>query len=67
VLDWDTLVEHPQFGLLQVVQTVERGSGSTYETTVCPIRVDGHKLTASLGSCALGEHNAQIDGEFDLR
>jgi CoA:oxalate CoA-transferase len=66
VLDWDTLVEHPQFRQLDVVQTVERGSGTTYQTTVCPIRIDGRKLKATMGSCALGEHNAQIDREFDL-
>ena len=66
MLDWDTLVEHPQFRLLEVIQTVERASGTTYETTVCPITIDGRKLPSAMGSCALGEHNAQIDRVFDL-
>ena len=66
VLDWDTLVRHPQFEALGIVQTVERGSGATYRTTTCPIRVDGQKLTSPLGSNALGEHNARIDEDFGL-
>jgi len=67
VLDWDTLTAHPQFELLEIVQTVESGSGTTYETTVCPIRIDGRKLLAPLGSNGLGEHNDRIDREYDLR
>ncbi len=67
VLDWDALVAHPQFEALGIVQTVERGSGTCYRTTVCPIRVDGQKLTSRLGSNELGEHNARIDEEYALR
>ena len=67
VLDWDTLVQHPQSAALDIVQTVERGSGTTYRTTTCPIRVDGRKLTSRPGSPGLGEHNALVDEEFGLR
>jgi CoA:oxalate CoA-transferase len=67
VLDWDALTRHPQFELLEVVQEVETGAGTTYRTTVCPIRIDGHKLTSRQGSNALGEHNAQIDEAYGLR
>ena len=67
VLDWDRLMRQPQFELLDCVQEVETGAGATYRTTVCPIRIDGRKLTSRLGSNALGEHNARIDEEYDLR
>ena len=67
VLDWDALTAHPQFQLLEIVQTVETGSGTTYETTACPIRIDGRKLTSTVGSNALGEHNERIDEAFGLR
>ena len=67
VLDWDTLVQHPQSAALDIVQTVERGSGTTYRTTTCPIRVDGRKLTSRPGSPGLGEHNALVDEEYGLR
>jgi CoA:oxalate CoA-transferase len=53
VLDWGALVAHAQFRLLHSVQTDERGSGTTFRTTVCPIRVDGHELPSRLGSAAL--------------
>jgi crotonobetainyl-CoA:carnitine CoA-transferase CaiB-like acyl-CoA transferase len=66
VLDWSTLAAHPQFGPLDVTQVVERGSGTRYVTTKCPIRIDGHKPASPRGSCALGEHNARIDREFGL-
>jgi len=46
---------------------VEMGSGTTYRTTVCPIRVDGRKLPARRGSNALGEHNQRIDEDYRLR
>lgn len=67
ILDWDALTQHPQFQQLGIVQEVERGGGTSYRTTACPIRVDGVKLTSRLGSNALGEHNARIDEEYDLR
>ncbi len=67
VLDWDALTQDPQFETLDILQEVEMGSGTTYRTTVCPIRVDGRKLFSRLGSNALGEHDARIDEEYDLR
>jgi CoA:oxalate CoA-transferase len=67
VLDWDAITRHPQFELLEVLQEVETGSGATYRTTVCPIRIDGRKPTSRRGSNALGEHNARIDEEYGLR
>jgi crotonobetainyl-CoA:carnitine CoA-transferase CaiB-like acyl-CoA transferase len=67
VLDWEALVAHPAFQQLGVLQTVERGTGTSYATTVCPIRVDGHKPRSSLGSNRLGEHDGAIDRELGLR
>ena len=52
VLDWNRLMQHPQFELLDCVQEVETGAGTTYRTTVCPIRIDGRKPTSRLGSNA---------------
>lgn len=64
VLDWPALMGEPAFQVLDMVQTVERGTGSRYETTVCPIRFDGRQLRSPLGSCGIGEHTALIDAEL---
>jgi len=66
-LDWLTLMDERAFQVLDMVQTVERGTGSRYETTVCPIRIDGRQLRSPVGSCGIGEHNALIDGELIAR
>ncbi|MEM7807628.1 MAG: CoA transferase, partial [Planctomycetota bacterium] len=60
VLDWNELLEHDAFKVLDMLQTVERGSGRTYETTACPIRLDGQRLKSPRGSCNIGEHDAVV-------
>lgn len=66
VLDWRRLLEHGGFRQLGMIQTVSRGSGLTYRTTRCPIRIDGERLYAAKGSPAVGEHTASLIGEFHL-
>ena len=64
VLSWDRLFEHEGFKVLDMIQEVTMGDGFTYETTRCPIRIDGELLTAPLGSPALGEHTKAIIHEL---
>lgn len=66
VLDWRRLLEHEGFRLLGMLQTVSRGSGVSYRTTRCPIRIDGERLYAPKGSPAVGEHTASLIEEFHL-
>lgn len=67
VFTWDRLVQHDGFKVLDMLQTVTRGhTGTGYETTRCPITLDGQRLKNPLGSCAIGEHNARIDAEYGL-
>ena len=66
MLTWSQLLEHDGFKVLRMTQRVTRAGGATYETTRCPIRVDGQILAADLGSPMVGEHNRQIIREFDL-
>jgi crotonobetainyl-CoA:carnitine CoA-transferase CaiB-like acyl-CoA transferase len=47
-------------------QTVGDGGGFEYKTTACPIRLDGERLQAGLGSPKLGEHTEEIVEEFSL-
>ncbi len=64
VLSWDRLFEHEGFKVLDMIQRVTMGDGFVYETTRCPIRIDGELLTASAGSPALGEHTKAIINEL---
>lgn len=60
VLDWRRLTDHDAFKVLDMLQEVTMGDGFRYETTRCPIRIDGERLTATKGSPKLGEHTAKI-------
>lgn len=64
VLSWDRLTQHDGFKVLEMVQTVSMGDGFTYDTTRCPIRIDGQRLRAVKGSPKLGEHTDKIKKEL---
>ncbi|MBB6429528.1 CaiB/BaiF CoA transferase family protein [Algisphaera agarilytica] len=64
VMDWDTLLAHEGFEVLDMLQTVQRGTGTSYRTTACPIRIDGEAFKSPAGSCGLGEHNEQVDQTY---
>ena len=60
VLNWDTLMAHDGFKSLNMLQEVEMADGYQYQTTRCPIRIDGELLTSAKGSPKLGQDNTQI-------
>ncbi len=60
ILDWHRLFAHEGFKALNMIQNVTMGDGFEYETTRCPIKIDGELLTSPLGSPALGEHTEAI-------
>lgn len=60
VLNWDELMAHEGFKALQMIQEVEMADGYQYQTTRCPIRIDGALLTSSKGSPKLGQDNDQL-------
>jgi len=64
VLNWNELMEHDGFKVLNMLQEVEMLDSYKYETTRCPIRIDGELLTSSKGSPKLGEDNEKIMKEF---
>jgi crotonobetainyl-CoA:carnitine CoA-transferase CaiB-like acyl-CoA transferase len=66
VLTWPRLIEQQAFQVLGMTQTVRRPNGATLETTRCPIRIDGARLTSPLGAPKVGEHNDEIAREFGL-
>jgi crotonobetainyl-CoA:carnitine CoA-transferase CaiB-like acyl-CoA transferase len=66
VLTWPRLMEHPGFQVLDMVQTLEMGSGPAMRTTRCPIRIDHQKLRSARPAPALGAHNEEILRELGL-
>ncbi|WP_437919021.1 CaiB/BaiF CoA transferase family protein [Sphingobacterium sp. LRF_L2] len=64
VLNWDRLVAHDGFKMLDMIQRVYMQDGFGYDTTRCPIRIDGERLHAERGSPQLGEHTLQIKEEL---
>ncbi len=66
VLDWPRLLAHPAFAALQMTQTIRSASGAAMQTTRCPIRLDGQRLTSAQGAPRLGADTAAIAAEFGL-
>jgi CoA:oxalate CoA-transferase len=64
VLNWNALMAHDGFKVLNMIQEVEMRDGYKHRTTRCPIRIDGELLTSSKGSPKLGQDNEQIIKEF---
>ncbi len=64
VMDWDTLIEHDGFKVIEMLQDVTTNSGFTYQTTRCPIRFDGKTLTSPVGFPKMGEHTVSVFNEF---
>lgn len=66
VLTWERLFQHEAFQSLGMIQTVGNRPESTLRTTRCPIRIDGELFVSPAGAPRIGEHNAEIDREFNL-
>lgn len=66
VLNWNQLFEHEGFKVLNMIQEVSMSDGYRYNTTRCPIRIDGELLTSGKGSPKLGQDNRNILTEFSL-
>lgn len=64
VMTWTELLQHEGFRTLDFLQDVVRSSGATVRTTRCPIRFDGQRPGASLGSPKVGEHNDWVDAHY---
>ncbi|WP_263357949.1 CaiB/BaiF CoA transferase family protein [Acidicapsa ligni] len=66
VFTWPTLMDHPAFQALDMLQTVGRSEAVTMTTTRCPIRIDGGVLKSSRGAPRLGADTDALRKEFGL-
>lgn len=63
VLDWEKMLGHEAYQVLQMEQQVGAGDKKII-TTRCPIRINGKKLYADKPAPQLGAHTGQIKKEF---
>ena len=66
VLDYERLIHHTAYKTLQMEQEVITRNNVKMKTTCCPVRIDGKRLTSSMGAPSLGEHNSAIENRFGL-
>jgi CoA:oxalate CoA-transferase len=66
VLNWEHLLNHEGFKVLEMVQEITRPDGITVKTTRCPIRINGERLKSPKAAPKVGENNEQLEREFNL-
>lgn len=64
VLNYQELFAEEGFKVLDFTQEVQMLDGYSYQTTRCPIKIDGEYFTSSKGSPKLGQDNERIINEF---
>lgn len=64
VMNWEKLMKHDGFKVLDMIQRVHRSPEVSLQTTRCPIRIDGEIYKSSLGSPKIGEHNLEIQKKY---
>jgi len=64
VMNWDTLMQHDGFKVLDMIQEVQMNDGFKYRTTRSPIRMDNALFTSAKGSPKLGQDNDKIITEL---
>jgi CoA:oxalate CoA-transferase len=66
VLDWEELMAHDGFKVLDMLQRVTREDDVSILTTCSPLRVDGVRPHHDRAAPRVGEHSARIRSEFSI-
>ena len=66
VLDWESMVNHEGFKILDMVQRIQRDDGLDIETLRCPIKIDGEIYKSSKAAPKIGNDNNSILKEFGI-
>lgn len=66
VLDYEKLINHEGFEVLQFDQELKLSSNETIHTTRCPIRVNNQRLFSKIPAPEVGQHTKAIKEEFNL-
>ena len=66
VLDWEKMVKHEGFKILDMVQRIKRDDGLNIETLRCPIKIDGEIFKSDKAAPKIGNDNNNIKKEFGI-
>ena len=66
VLDWEKMVKHEGFKILDMVQRIKRDDGLDIETLRCPIKIDGKIFKSDRAAPIIGNDNDNIKKEFGI-
>ena len=66
VLDWEKMLQHDGFKILDMIQSIKRSDGLNLDTLRCPIRVDNKIFKSDKAAPKIGEDNKKIISEFNL-
>ena len=66
VLDWEKMLKHEGFKVLDMTQRIKGIDGLNIETLRCPIRVDGKIFKSDIAAPKVGQDNEKIIAEMEL-
>jgi len=66
VLDWENMLKHEGFKVLDMIQTIKRQDGTNLDTLRCPIRIDNTIFKSEKAAPTIGENTSKIISEFNL-
>ena len=67
VLDWESMLKHEGFKILDMTQRIKSLDGLDIKTLRCPIRVDGEIFKSDLAAPKIGQDNEKIIKEMELK
>tara|TARA_Y100001970_G_scaffold294320_1_gene450491 strand:+ start:7425 stop:8576 length:1152 start_codon:yes stop_codon:yes gene_type:complete len=66
VLDWERMLQHDGFKILDMIQKIKRKDGLSIDTLRCPIRINEEIFKSDKSAPNIGEDNDKIILEFGL-
>ncbi len=66
VLDWEKMLQHDGFKILDMIQKIKRKDGLNIDTLRCPIRINNQIFKSDKAAPNIGEDNKKIISEFNL-
>ena len=67
VLEWDQMLEHEGFKVMDMLQRIRRSDGLDIETLRCPIRFNDEVFKSDIAAPTIGQHTTDIIKEFNLQ